>query len=73
MDLGLKNKTALVKGDALRDDQNGTGRCGPRDRGDGGRYGRDIEQYPGGADRVSVLSTSVTKQTGDMVYSEARR
>jgi hypothetical protein len=26
-----------------------------------------------GAEPLSVLSTSVTKQTGDMVYSEARR
>jgi hypothetical protein len=38
--------------------------------------GRGCKRNPltqDGADELSVLSTSVTKQTGDMVYSEARR
>jgi len=45
----------------------------------GGLHKRSAEDWGSplwraiGAEPLSVLSTSVTKQTGDMVYSEARR
>jgi hypothetical protein len=45
----------------------------------GGLHKRSAEDWGNplcraiGAEPLSVLSTSVTKQTGDIVYSEARR
>jgi len=74
-----KAGVASVKGRGISHPWNGAVAGVERAQRSGGLHKRSAEDWGDpltraiGAEPLSVLSTCVTKQTGDMVYSEARR